>query len=207
MKDIPDARLLFPAVGIWVGCASAQLFYGTPATFLLIATLVIALTFLLTKQSYVLQLFCISIFLGGLISGIHEEALHRDLFRGDTNSNIGVVGVVTSDPQLSKSKIRGDFRTTQSATFYLRTKEVNRRAVRVPILISTTNDVANLIPGTKISFYGKVSDYRLTNASAFIFIKSEVKILSRSNSISRLTFRMRSALRDAVQGLPRRRWD
>ena len=67
MKDIPDARLLFPAVGIWVGCASAQLFYGTPATFLLIATLVIALTFLLTKKSYVLQLFCISIFLGGLM--------------------------------------------------------------------------------------------------------------------------------------------
>jgi len=202
VKDIPDARLLFPAVGIWMGCASAQLFYGTPATILLIATLVITLTFLLTKKSYVLQLFCISIFLGGLISGIHEEALHRDLFRGDPNSNIGVVGVVTSDPQLSKSKIRGNFRTTQSATFYLRTKEVNGRALRVPILISTTNDVGNLIPGTKISFYGKVSDYRLTNASAFIFIKSEVKILSRSNSISRLTFRMRSALRDAVQGLP-----
>ena len=80
MKGIPDARLLFPAFGIWVGCASAQLFYGTPATILLIATFAIALIFLIKRKSYFLQLFCLALFLGGVITGIHEEALHRDLF-------------------------------------------------------------------------------------------------------------------------------
>jgi competence protein ComEC len=202
VKGTPDARLLFPAIGIWVGCASAQLFYGTPATILLIATFVMTLIFLVKRKSYFLQLFCLSLFLGGVISGIHEEALHRDLFLSLKDSSIGVSGVVTTDPQLSKSKIRGDFRTPQSATFYLRTKEVNRQAIRVPILVSTASDVANLIPGTKIIFYGKVSDYRLNNASAFIFAKSELRIMSKPNRISRLTFKMRGALRDCLQGLP-----
>ena len=165
MKGTPDARLLFPAFGIWVGCASAQLFYGTPAIILLIATFAISLVFLAKRKSYFLQLFCLALFLGGVITGIHEEALHRDLFINLKDSSISVTGVVTTDPQLSKSKIRGDFRTPQSATFYLRTKEVNRQAIRVPILVSTTNNVANLIPGTKIVFYGKVSDYRINNAS------------------------------------------
>lgn len=202
MKGSPDARLLFPAFGIWVGCASAQLFYGIPATFLLIVTFVMSLIFFVKKESYFLQLFSLAIFLGGVITGIHEEALHRDLFASFEDSSIGVVGVITSDPQLSKSKIRGDFRSPQSATFYLRTNEVNRNSVRVPILVSTTSNVANLIPGTRISFYGKVSDYRLNNASAFIFVKSELKILNKPNSISKLTFHMRSALRDCLQGLP-----
>jgi len=202
VKGRSDARLLFPAFGIWAGCASAQLFYGIPATFILIATFLISLIFLARKKSYFLQLFCLAIFLGGVITGIHEEALHRDLFLSFKNSSVGVVGVVTSDPQLSKSKIRGDFRAPQSSTFYLRTNEVNRQAVRVPILVSTTINVANLIPGTRISFYGKVSDYRLNNVSAFIFVKSKVKILNNPNSISQLTFRMRSALRDSLQGLP-----
>ena len=202
MKGSPDARLLFPALGIWVGCASAQLFYGIPATFLLIATFAISLIFFIGKKSYFLQLFCLAIFLGGVITGIHEEALHRDLFLSLKNSTLEVVGVVTSDPQLSKSKIRGDFRAPQSATFYLRTNEVNSRSVRVPILVSTTINVADLIPGTKVSFYGKVSDYRLNNASAFIFVKSKLKILNNPSSISKLTFYMRSALRNSVQGLP-----
>jgi hypothetical protein len=169
VKDLADARLLFPAFGIWLGCASAQLFYGTPATLLLIATFAIALIFLFKKKSYFLQLFCLAIFLGGVITGIHEAALHRDLFLSIKGQSISVVGVVTSDPQLSKSKIRGDFRAPQSATFYLRTKEVNRQRVRVPILVSTTNNVKNLVPGTKVNFFGKVSDYRLANVSAFIF--------------------------------------
>ena len=172
MKGTRDARLLFPASGIWVGCASAQLFYGTSATILLIATFAIALIFLIKRKSYFLQLFCLALFLGGVITGIHEQALHRDLFINFKGSNISVTGVVTTDPQLSKSKIRGDFRAPQSATFYLRTQEVNRQAIRVPILVSTASDVANLIPGTEIIFYGKVSDYRLNNASAFIFTKS-----------------------------------
>jgi competence protein ComEC len=137
-----------------------------------------------------------------VITGIHEQALHRDLFLNFKGSSISVTGVVTTDPQLSKSKIRGDFRAPQSATFYLRTKEVNRQALRVPILVSTTSDVANLIPGTKIVFYGKVSDYRLNNASAFIFAKSNLRIISKPNRISKLTFGMRSALRDCMQGLP-----
>jgi competence protein ComEC len=202
VKGTPDARLLFPASGIWVGCASAQLFYGIPATILLIATFAIAVIFLVKRKSYFLQLFCLALFIGGVITGIHEEALHRDLFLSFKGSSISVVGVVTTDPQLSKSKIRGDFRAPQSATFYLRTKEVNREAIRVPILVSTTNHVNKLIPGTKIVFYGKVSDYRLNNASAFIFAKSDLRIISQPNRISKLTFQMRSALRDCMQGLP-----
>ena len=71
MKGTPDARLLFPAIGIWVGCASAQLFYGTQATILLIATFVMTLIFLVKRKSYFLQLFCLSLFLGWVISGIH----------------------------------------------------------------------------------------------------------------------------------------
>ena len=117
MKGTPDARLLFPAFGIWVGCASAQLFYGIPANILLIATFAIALFFLVKRKSYFTQLFCIALFLGGVITGIHEEALHRDLFLSLKDSSISVAGFVTTDPQLSKSKIRGDFRAPQSATF------------------------------------------------------------------------------------------
>lgn len=202
MKDLADARLLIPALGIWIGSGAAQLFYGVPSYILLITTLILSIFFLVKRKKYVLRLLCISIFLGGLILGIHEIALHRNYFKDIQDSNVEIVGVVTSDPQLSKAKIRGDFRTTAMYTFNLRTKSANSFKLRVPLLLSTTNNVTKLMPGTQISFYGKVSDYRINNASAFIFIKSEIKIVKLPGSLAKLTFNMREALRNSVTGLP-----
>ena len=72
-----DFRLLFPALGIWVGTFTQSLLFGLAQKIFLLALLVL----LIITRKKLVGIFSAALFVGAVVLSLHQHALQLDFFR------------------------------------------------------------------------------------------------------------------------------
>ena len=190
-----DLRLLIPALGIWAGAFLQSLLFGAKNVVQIIFFLTIVGLMWRVRRNFA-GVFLSAFLVGALLLSIHQSALHREFFEERSGQVVNVSAKVTGDVRRIDGKIRGDTRQQERFLIDVKSSSVDGKEIRVPLLLFGEGDCANLVPGEKIEFLGRIQIF--TGYATVAGSLTQVGPLKRVGSASWI-WRWTSAIRSEVK--------
>ena len=143
---------------------------------------------------------------GATTYSIREMALQQDFIGNQSDRVITLVGEITSDPHVTRSKIVGSRIVNGKSSFLIRSSSVsiqgNVHKVRLPFRIIAKDCKVGI--GTQVRVTGKVITSRERRVAATIIVNGQVEVLRKSDSLNTALNRIRD---DFMLSLSKRRGD
>ena len=142
--------------------------------------------------------------LGAVVMAIHLHALSRAELHALIGKDVEVSGIVSSDSSLTRPRVIGSNLMSAQTTFIMRAEKVKYRRstfdMRIPIRVISSEKLA-LIPGDRVSIYGKVKSTRELRLAAVLHTRTKIKIIESQNSIFSALESIRNSVRELSAGI------
>ena len=194
-----DFRLLFPALGIWVGAFTQSFLFGLAQKIFLLALLVL---FIVTRKKFV-GTFSAALFVGAVVLSLHQHALQLDFFKEREGEVVKVKLTLSSDVRKNTGKTHNNFNQRNLYSADVKLQALESVELNVPFLLIGGEELAKYIPGDQLELLGRlrVFDGYTTRAGAISQV-SRVTATKSANWFWRLTNYIRNEIKESTSALP-----
>jgi len=194
-----DFRLLFPALGIWVGTFTQSLLFGLAQKIFLLALLVL----LIITRKKLVGIFSAALFVGAVVLSLHQHALQLDFFREREGDVVKVKLTLNSDVRQNTGKTYAELNQRNIFSADVKLQALENVKMNVPFLLLGGAELAKYIPGDQIELFGRlrVFDGYTTRAGAISQVGG-VTLTQSAPWFWRATHHIRNEIKKSTSALP-----